>query len=36
VVRALRQLFNGVSFTGWLFGFSRLLLLLLRMCSLEL
>jgi hypothetical protein len=35
VVRALRQLLNGASFAGWLFRFSRLLLLLLRKCSLE-
>jgi hypothetical protein len=35
VVRALKQFFNGASFVGWLFGFSRLLLLLLRKCSLE-
>jgi hypothetical protein len=36
MVRALRQLVNGVSFAGCLFGFSRLLLILLRNCSLEL
>jgi hypothetical protein len=35
VVRALRKLVNGASFASRLFGFSRLLLILLRKCFLE-
>jgi hypothetical protein len=36
MIRTLRQLVNGGSFVDCLFGFSRLLLNLLRNCSLEL
>jgi hypothetical protein len=36
VTLALREFFNGASFAGWFFWLPRLLLILLRNCSLEL